>query len=123
MEARQGNKAEDMIDNRTRIDCIHDGSWNSLSDWEKTQALIEFSEGKYENKHFGSIEAFICWYHRERLNPEDHFADIGKMVCDSPSPEYKKNQGDSEKLLSAKCAICDFPKKGKNQRLYCMCGH
>jgi hypothetical protein len=72
--------------------------------------------------------------HRKRLNPEDaeiykgtlpdnlNWCDPTTSVYDSPTPENKENQGDVEKLTSAKCAICDFPKKGKNQRLYCMCG-
>jgi len=82
-----------MIDSRTRIDCISDGSWNSLSDWEKTEGLIEFSENEYESKDFGSIEAFICWYHRERLTPED----TRNSVYDSPNSEYKQNPRDMQK--------------------------
>lgn len=57
-----------MIDKRTRIECIRDGSWEQLTEWEKTKGMIEFSEGDFESKDFGSLEAFICWYYRERLS-------------------------------------------------------
>lgn len=74
--------------------------------------------------------------HRERLNPKDAKGYVGNLpdslnwcdpttsVCDSPTPEYKINQGDAEKSTSAKCARCDFPIQNEegNRRLYCMCG-
>jgi len=83
LKTRWGNKAEDMKDNRTRMDCISDGSWNSLSDWDKTEGLLEFSENNYESNDFGSIEAFICWYHRERLKR------VGaERLSDSPICKY-----------------------------------
>lgn len=55
-------------------------------------------------------------YQSERLNPED-----AKSVCDSLNSEYKENPRDAEKSASANCPRCTFPKKGKNQRIYCMC--
>lgn len=58
----------------------------------------------------------FCQCRRKRLTPED-----AKSVCDSPNPDNKKNQGDIEKSISANCPRCTFPKKGKNQRIYCMC--
>ena len=58
----------------------------------------------------------------ERTNPEDHIADIRKMVCDVPTPDNKENQGGVEKSTSAKCATCDFPQNDGKRRLYCMCG-
>ncbi len=70
----------------------------------------------------------------DRLNPKDAKLYAGTLpdklnwcapttsVCDSQVPENKENQGDAEKSTSAKCARCDFPPKGINQRIYCMCG-
>ena len=65
------------------------------------------------------------YYHRERLNPEDHIVEANEMVCDSPNSENKESPRDIEKSISANCNCirCSFPKQNaeKTKRLYCEC--
>lgn len=74
----------------------------------------------------------------ERLTPEDNFDDylkdpgkyfrrmednlLKEIICDSPTPDNKENQGGIEKSMPAICATCDFPSNDGKRRIYCMCG-
>lgn len=89
LKARQGNKGQDMNTNIIEIEL-------SLEDYKKVMNLDEFD---IERK---MLQTSACQYIRislqpERLNPEDHFRIATKMVCDSPIPENKENQGVTQK--------------------------
>ena len=104
LEARQGDKAEEML---------------NINKNDLYEILLEYDIDDNECYPMPreKFVDYIFSLYRERLNPGD-----ATSVYDSPTPDYKENQGDAEKSASAKCTICDFPKKGINQRIYCMCG-
>jgi hypothetical protein len=62
--------------------------WKDLTSSERCEGLIAFSEsedgGPCTKEEF---EEWILSYHRERLNPEDHFVDNHEKVCESPTLE------------------------------------
>ena len=64
--ARRNKISSKKTPKRTRAECIDSGDWMKMTDWEKTEGQIAFSESELIQTFFGSIEDFVCWYNLER---------------------------------------------------------
>jgi hypothetical protein len=72
LEARQGDKAEDML------------KWKDLTPNQRIEGLLAFSESDHPKCSEREFEQWILSYHRERLNPEGALC-----AYDSPTSENK----------------------------------